>query len=107
VHARITQLEIDTMRITVDAATEVFDQEVLPQLRAQPGFLGVYVLTTPEGKATLVSFWEQRDQADSSSEQSWYTDVLADYMTLFRSPPGREHYEVRVAVPPVFAAPGT
>jgi hypothetical protein len=107
VHARITQLEIDTMRITVDAATEVFEREVLPQLRAQPGFLGVYVMSTPEGKATLLSFWERRDQADSSGDHGWYTDVLADYMTLFRSPPGREHYEVRVAVPPVLAEPRT
>jgi hypothetical protein len=105
VHARITQLEIDPVRTSVDAAAAVFEAEVLPALREQAGFLGVYVLSTPEGKATLISFWETAEQADSAGEQGWYTDVLSTYTTLFRSPPGREHYEVRVAVPPVVGAP--
>jgi hypothetical protein len=99
-YARITQLEIDTVRIAVDTALASFEADVLPRLRHQPGFLGLYVMTTPEGKATLVSFWETPEQANSSGEQGWYPDVLADYTTFFRSPPGREHYEVRVAVPP-------
>lgn len=104
-HARITQLEIDTLRISVDDAVAVFEQEVLVRLREQPGFLGVYVMSTPEGKGTLVSFWETREQANSAGSEGWYAGVLADYATLFRSPPGREHYEVRVAIPPVTADP--
>jgi hypothetical protein len=107
VHARITQLEIDPVRISVDAALEVFRGEVLPGLREQPGFLGVYVMSTPEGKAMLVSFWQTPEQADTAGDAGWYTDVLDNYTTFFRSPPGREHYEVRVAVPPAFAEPGS
>jgi hypothetical protein len=73
---------------------------VLPDLRTQPGFQGVYVLTTPDGKALLVSFWDSAEAADASADRGWYPEVLSQFMTLFRSPPGRERYEVTVALHP-------
>jgi len=101
VHARTTQLEIDTVRVPMDAAVALFEVEVLPRLREQAGFVGVYVLANPDGKAMLVSFWETAADADVSGADGWYPAVLDEYVTLFRSPPGRERYEVRLAVPPV------
>lgn len=100
-HARTTLLEIDTLRISLDDALEVFEASVLPRLREQPGFCGLYALTTPAGRAMLISFWDSAEEADAGVESGWYPEVLAEYTTLFRSPPGREHYEVRLAVPPV------
>jgi quinol monooxygenase YgiN len=99
-YARTTLLEIDTLRISVDDALELFEAAVMPRVREQPGFCGVHVLTTPEGRAMLISFWETVAQADASADTGWYPEVLSEFTTLFRSPPGREHYEVRVAVPP-------
>jgi hypothetical protein len=106
-HARTTQLEIDTVRVPVDDAVELFEAEVLPRLREQAGFLGVYVLANPDGKAMLISFWETAADADVSADAGWYPDVLAEYVTLFRAPPGRERYEVRTAVHPVAATTAT
>ena len=100
-YARTTLLEIDTVRTSLDDAVAMLEGAVLPRLREQQGFLGLFALSTPEGKAMLISFWETAEQADASSESGWYPEVLAEYTTLFRSPPGREHYEVRLAVPPV------
>ena len=48
-YARVTQLEIDTMRATVPGAVALFEREVLPELQAQNGYRGVYVLVAPEG----------------------------------------------------------
>jgi hypothetical protein len=93
-YARVTQLEIDTMRATVSAAVALFEREVLPELQAQEGYRGVHVLVTPEGQATLVSFWETEEQADASARPGFYTETLARYVTLFAAPPGRDHYEV-------------
>lgn len=96
---RVTLLEIDTLRVSVDDALKLFEEDVMPALRGQEGFRGVYAMSTPEGKAMLVSFWDAAEQAEAT-ENDWYRGVLEEYMTMFRSPPGRESYEVRLAEPP-------
>jgi hypothetical protein len=96
-YARVTQLEVDTMRVSVTAAVARFEAEVLPDLRDQEGYCGVYVLVTPDGQATLVSFWDTEEQADASGSTGFYPETLTRYVTLFAAPPGRESYEVLVA----------
>lgn len=102
-YSRVTLLEIDTMRVDMGAAVELFCEQVLPRLREQEGFLGVYVLGTSEGKGLLLSLWETEEAADATAETGFYPEVLAQYVTLFRSPPGREHYEVLFADAPALA----
>ena len=104
-HARVTLLEIDTVRMDMADAVEMYKTEVMPELRAQPGYLGVVVLTTPEGKGLLISLWETAEDADAGADAQWYSDVLEKYVTLFRSPPGRERYEVALAEMPVGTMP--
>jgi hypothetical protein len=99
-HARVTLLEIDVLRTTMADAVEMFQDEVMPELRRQDGYQGIYVLTTPEGKAAIVSLWDTAEQADSR-RSGFYPDTLARYLTLFAAPPGREHYEVALADAPV------
>jgi heme-degrading monooxygenase HmoA len=96
-HARVTLLEIDTLRATVPAAMALFEREVLPELQAQDGYRGIVVLATPNGKAALVSFWDTEEQADTGTPGGFYAETLARYVTLFAAPPGRERYEVLVA----------
>jgi hypothetical protein len=96
-YARVTQLEIDTLRTTVPGAVALFESEVLPELRTLDGYRGVYMLVTPEGQVTLVGFWDREDQADASARHGFYAETLARYVTLFAAPPGREHYEVALA----------
>jgi hypothetical protein len=105
VYARTTSVEIDTVRVSVDEALAAFENLVAPRLECQEGFQGIYVLATPEGRGLLVSFWETSEQADASGATGWYAEVLADFMTMFRSAPGREHYEVRFVIPPRHADP--
>jgi hypothetical protein len=95
--ARVTLLEIDTTRMDVDDAVDLFRQDVLPELDDEPGFEGVYVLTTPEGRALLLTLWAN---ADTARPNGAYTRRLARFATLFRAPPGREQYEVSFADAP-------
>jgi hypothetical protein len=99
-YARTTLLEIDTLRVSMKDALAQFEESVVPRLGQQPGFAGLYALTTPAGRAMLITFWDTAEHADAGTETGWYPAVLAEFTTLFRSPPGRERYEVRVAVPP-------
>ncbi len=93
-YARVTLLEIDTIRTTVPEALELFRTQTLTRLRGQPGYCGVWVLATPEGKALLMSLWETSAQADAEGDHGYYTAELGRFATLFRSAPGREEYEV-------------
>jgi hypothetical protein len=93
----VTQLEIDTMRTTVEDVLDLFRQSVLPAMREQDGYAGVMAMSTSEGKAVVVSLWADEAAAAARDEGSWYDTVLADFATFFRAPPGREHYEVLLA----------
>jgi hypothetical protein len=97
-YARVTNLAIDTMRADMEEALEHFEQSVLPELREQPGFEGVLALATPEGQAMLITFWAT---AEAAEPDGFYARNIAEFTTLFRSPPGREHYEVLHAEAPV------
>lgn len=93
-YARMTLLEIDTLRVSIDHALELFRERTVPRLREQPGFEGICVLTNPDGKAALVSFWQTAEQAEAEGDHSFYATELGSYATFFRSTPGRERYEV-------------
>ena len=94
--ARVTQLEIDTLRTSVDESLALFEDDVLPRLRSQPGYRGVYVMTTERGSGMLVSLWDTAEDAKADAESGFYADVLSEFVTLFKAPPGRERYEVRL-----------
>lgn len=98
--SRVTLCEIDTLRTDVAAAVELFRAEVLPELREQPGYAGVLVLTTPEGRGMIMSLWATEEHAASGA---FYPAALERHMALFRSPPGRERYEVALIEVPALA----
>lgn len=93
-YSRVTQLEIDTMRVDVEDAVRLFREEVLPGLQEQDGYEGVLVLATPEGKGIISSFWETEEAATAAAD--FATGTVERYMTMFKAAPGRESYEVAV-----------
>lgn len=100
--SRVTLLEIDTLRIDLDAAVDLYRDDVLPGLREQEGYEGVVVLASPEGKGMLISFWETEEGARDAS--GFAAAELERYMTMFKAPPGREQYEVMLAELPDVAS---
>lgn len=99
-HARVTLLEIDTGRSSVGTALALYRDQVLPEVRQQPGYEGVYVLATAEGKGLVMTLWSSEQAAEAAAPTGFYADVLARFVTLFRTPPGRERYEVVFAETP-------
>ena len=98
--ARVTLFEIDTLRISLDSAEERFKEMVLPAMRKQEGYEGVYLMRTPEGKGLVMSLWISQEAAVAGVESGFYDEQLAKFISLFRAPPGREHYQVVVAEAP-------
>jgi hypothetical protein len=96
-HARLTLLEIDTLRTSMDAAVQRFRDEVLPRLREHDGYDGILVLTTAEGKAALISLWRTAEAAAASEATGFYGEAIGRFTTIFSAPPGRELYDVQMA----------
>ena len=92
--ARITLFEIDTLRISVDAALERFKELIVPEMRKQEGYEGAYLMRTPEGKGLVMTLWSSKDAAAVGVTSGYYDEQLAKFVPLFRAPPGRDQYEV-------------
>jgi hypothetical protein len=101
VFARVTQLEIDTLRIDVATAIAQYEKDILPLLKQQPGYAGILMLSNDQGAGVVISLWETEEAADIRDTGGFYSEVLEHFTTIFRAPPGRERYEVSmVDVPP-------
>jgi hypothetical protein len=92
--ARVTLFEIDTLRISLADALEVFRERVLPRLREQPDCEGVMALETPEGKGMLISFWDSAEAADEAIKSGFYDEQVGEFTMFLRQPADRQHYEV-------------
>jgi heme-degrading monooxygenase HmoA len=101
--ARITFAEIDTVRISLAGAIERFRDLVVPALMEQEGLEGFYLLTTEEGKGVVLTFWADDEAAEATLASGYYAEQLEKFVTLFGSPPGREHYTVSMAEAPAVA----
>jgi len=94
-YSRVTLLEIDTMRVGMEEAAALFEEHVVPGLRSQNGYDGAIALATPEGKGMIITFWDSEEGAQDIS--GFASGELERFVTMFRSPPGRELYEVAFA----------
>ena len=94
-YSRVTLLEIDTLRADVDEVVADFERRILPHIQELPGYEGVAVLVTPEGKGMVVSFWESEDAVEASAGVA--ASAVEEFVTIYRAPPGREHYRVAYA----------
>jgi heme-degrading monooxygenase HmoA len=105
--ARVTLAEIDAVRMSVDQAVTLFRESVVPALREQEGYEGVYVLLSDEGKVLALTFWDSEEAAEAgiAGGRSFYAEQIEKFVTIYRSPPGRETYEVVVADFPAVSVP--
>jgi heme-degrading monooxygenase HmoA len=101
--ARVTLAEVDAVRTRVSDAIGRFEATVVPELERQDGYEGCYVLTTPHGKALVMTFWRDGEAAEASLENGLYAAQVQKFVTVMRSSPGRETYDVSVADAPVLS----
>jgi heme-degrading monooxygenase HmoA len=100
--ARATTAEIDAVRMSVEEATDLFRDSVLPALQEQEGFEGAYVLLSPEGKVLAITFWGSEEAAEAGIRggRSFYAEQVEKFVTIYKAPPGRETYNVVLAEAP-------
>ena len=99
--ARVTLLEVDLVRTDIDAVLDLYREHVLPEVQAQPGYEGMFVLVNPEGQGLLMSLWSDEESLEATMPIA--SAAVERFMTVFRAPPGRERYEVRLADVPALS----
>jgi heme-degrading monooxygenase HmoA len=104
-YARVTQFDIDAVRIGLNEALQRFKLAVLPVLQDQPGYRGLYVLQTPEGRGMLISLWESRESEQAGLRGGYYDEQVHKFLTLYQQPPTREEFQVTYAEMRPAAAP--
>ena len=75
-YARTTLLEIDTVRVPLDDALTQFEDLVVPRLQGQRGFAGLYAMTTEDGRAMLLTFWESAEARDAYQSEPEHREAL-------------------------------
>ena len=93
-YARVTQFDIDTVRIDMDAALDRFKDLILPALRRQAGYRGVYALHTEEGEGLLISLWDSSEAASAGLASGFYDEQISKFVSFYKEPPGRQQYLV-------------
>lgn len=94
--ARATIAEIDFLRMSLEESVDLFRDSVVAALREQDGYEGCLVLVSPQGQALALTFWRDEESADAglAGGRSFYAEQVEKFVTIYRSPPGRETYTV-------------
>lgn len=95
--ARVTLAEVDVVRRSLGELVEFYKESVVPAQHAQDGYGGGYVLTTPEGKALVMTFWRDEEAAEAAVVSGFYGEQVQKFVTVFKAAPGRETYDVAIA----------
>ena len=92
--------------------TRVMDNEILPWLRKQKGFLDTITLAVPGGKEIVsISFWDQEESAQLYNSVS-YPEVLQILKNILAGTPHVRTFDVvsstlqKVDLPKAFSSPG-
>jgi hypothetical protein len=93
-YARVTLLEIDTSRTSVDDVLWEFEMETVERLRSRPGYRGVWAMSSPDGKGLMMTLWDTEAQASAGGVHELTSQAIAGHTTVLGSPAGREMYEV-------------
>jgi heme-degrading monooxygenase HmoA len=87
------------VRLSLDDAVDAVRDSVVPALRGQEGYRGMYLLVTDDGKALAISLWSTEETAEAGVAESHpiYEDQIERFTAIYRAAPGRETYRVALA----------
>ena len=91
--ARLTTIHIKPG--SLDKATELFNESVIPAAKAQKGYHALYLLTdAATGKGIAVGLWESEAEAMANEQSGYYQEQLSKFKDIMAGPPSREGYQV-------------
>lgn len=83
---------------TVDEATAIVRDSIIPAAKEQPGFAGANLLASPDGtKAIMVTLWATEADMNAGEASDYYKAQVGKAAHTFAGPPTLEHFEVKVS----------
>jgi len=94
-HARVT---ISTAQPgKVDENIKVMRDSILPAVKKQKGFKGLFFLTDrATGKGIVIGLWNTEADMTAGESSGFYREQVAKVVPLIAGAPTTEHYEVSV-----------
>ena len=94
-HARVTTVQLQPDK--VDDVISIYQNEVLPVIKAQPGNRGVYLFTDRStGSGVSVTLWTSEAEATAYESGGTYHQLVNKLRALFIAPPTLANYDVPV-----------
>jgi len=79
----------------MDQAIGMYRESVLPTLKAQKGFKGLYWLSDRgTDKYTVITLWESEADMKATETSGLLQEVIANLGAFVATPPVIQHYEV-------------
>jgi len=90
-------LRFQTKIDSIDQATKLFEENVVPLCQKQKGYKGALFLADREsGNCVPVTFWETEEDMLATEHSRFFQEQLVKFMNLFTELPVREGFEVVV-----------
>ncbi len=81
----------------MDEALKLFEGSVIPEGKAQEGYLGIYLLTNREtGKIVSITLWDTKEDARANEESGYYQRQVKKFNDLVTETPVKEEYDVTI-----------
>ncbi|HEY2493752.1 MAG TPA: hypothetical protein VGI33_12705 [Paenibacillus sp.] len=60
---------------------------ILPLIRQQPGFIGVFLFVKPTGENFSISIWETEEDSNFNIESGWWMDQVRKFDSIYVDKP--------------------
>lgn len=92
-HARVTTVSIQPDKVA--ETTRIYNESILPAVKAANGNQGVLLLMDPaSGKALSITLWNSQADGDAYDSSGSYREQVGKITSFFSGPPTLATYEV-------------
>jgi heme-degrading monooxygenase HmoA len=92
-YARVSTVKVRPERLP--EGVQIYQDSVIPALRAQRGFEGALLLTQPEsGQGISITMWASPEDELATETSGSYREQLAKFAGMFTVSPIREIYKI-------------
>jgi quinol monooxygenase YgiN len=93
----VRTIEVKTEVEKLDEARRIYNEEIVPTVKAQKGNIDVFLLESQDREGMVISFtsWESQEDADSYEASGTYVEMVNKVKHTFAGTPTLWSYEVR------------